>query len=179
MKLRLLLIPAIAVTATALGASPDSAHAESGDAQAQAAALLSRPHTPASLTSYERSSSAAVDAHASAAALLRGDSSGPSENVSARITASTVAPIALGAHAHAAALLRGSHISVGERLRATDTSEPLGEHPAVLVARTWDTRGIDPSTFIVAHPARLELLRASPTDSSAEGAGKLSMTLNK
>lgn len=43
-------------------------------------------------------------------------------------------------------------------------AEPLGEHPAVLVARTWSTRGIDPNTFIVAHPARLELRAAPPSE---------------
>jgi hypothetical protein len=43
-------------------------------------------------------------------------------------------------------------------------AQPLGEHPAVLVARTWSVRGIDPNTFIVAHPARLTLLAASPTE---------------
>lgn len=43
-------------------------------------------------------------------------------------------------------------------------ADTLGEHPAVLVARTWSTRGIDPNTFIVAHPARLGLLAASPTE---------------
>jgi hypothetical protein len=42
-------------------------------------------------------------------------------------------------------------------------AETLGEHPAVLVQRAWSTRGIDPNTFIVAHPARLPLLAASPT----------------
>jgi hypothetical protein len=43
-------------------------------------------------------------------------------------------------------------------------AETLGEHPAVLVSRTWSHRGIDPNTFIVAHPARLTLLAASPTE---------------
>ena len=43
-------------------------------------------------------------------------------------------------------------------------AETLGEHPSVIVARTWSARGIDPNTFIVAHPARLELLAASPTE---------------
>jgi hypothetical protein len=43
-------------------------------------------------------------------------------------------------------------------------ADALGEHPAVLVAKTWSTRGIDPNTFIVAHPARLTLLAASPTE---------------
>ena len=43
-------------------------------------------------------------------------------------------------------------------------AETLGEHPAVLVSKSWSTRGIDPNTFIVAHPARLTLLAASPTE---------------
>lgn len=42
-------------------------------------------------------------------------------------------------------------------------SAKLGDHPAVVVARTQAKRGIDPNTFIVAHPARLQLLAASPT----------------
>ena len=42
-------------------------------------------------------------------------------------------------------------------------AEPLGEHPAVLVARTWSNRGIDPNTFIVRHPAGPIWLNASPT----------------
>ena len=32
-------------------------------------------------------------------------------------------------------------------------AEPLGEHPAVLVSRSWNSRTIDPNTFIVLHPA--------------------------
>ena len=43
-------------------------------------------------------------------------------------------------------------------------AETLGEHPAVIVARTWSTRGIDPNTFIVLHPARPQFLAASPTE---------------
>jgi len=42
-------------------------------------------------------------------------------------------------------------------------AEPLGEHPAVLVARTWSSRGIDPNTFIVLHPAGHVWVNASPT----------------
>jgi hypothetical protein len=53
---------------------------------------------------------------------------------------------------------------LGASLAHPAIAEPLGEHPAVLVARTWSTRGIDPNTFIVAHPARLELLAAPPTE---------------
>jgi hypothetical protein len=40
----------------------------------------------------------------------------------------------------------------------------LGEHPAVIVARTWNDRGIDPNTFIVLHPAAPQFFAASPTD---------------
>ena len=42
-------------------------------------------------------------------------------------------------------------------------AESLGEHPAVLVARTWSSRGIDPNTFIVLHPAGPTWVNASPT----------------
>ena len=43
------------------------------------------------------------------------------------------------------------------------TAESLGEHPAVLVAKSWSTRGIDPNTFIVLHPAGPIWVNASPT----------------
>jgi hypothetical protein len=42
-------------------------------------------------------------------------------------------------------------------------AEPLGEHPAVVVARTWDHRGIDPNTFIVAPPASTQWVSGAPT----------------
>jgi len=42
-------------------------------------------------------------------------------------------------------------------------AESLGEHPAVLVARGWSSRGIDPNTFIVQHPAGHAWVNASPT----------------
>jgi hypothetical protein len=42
-------------------------------------------------------------------------------------------------------------------------AQSLGEHPAVLVARSWSSRGIDPNTFIVMHPAGPIWLSASPT----------------
>jgi hypothetical protein len=44
------------------------------------------------------------------------------------------------------------------------TAQSLGEHPAVLVARSWNSRGIDPNTFIVAHPAGVRWLSESPTE---------------
>lgn len=40
----------------------------------------------------------------------------------------------------------------------------LGDHPAVLVAKTWKERGIDPNTFIVLHPAGPIYLAASPSE---------------
>ena len=43
------------------------------------------------------------------------------------------------------------------------TAQSLGEHPAVVVTRTWNSRGIDPNTFIVRHPAGPVWLNASPT----------------
>lgn len=55
---------------------------------------------------------------------------------------------------------------------ADQSAEKLGEHPAVIVARTWSARGIDPNTFIVAHPARLQLLAASPSDKEQAVAAK-------
>ncbi|MFL6604847.1 MAG: hypothetical protein ACJ8R9_26420 [Steroidobacteraceae bacterium] len=41
-------------------------------------------------------------------------------------------------------------------------AERLGEHPAVVVARTWNNRGIDPNTFIVAHPASTRWVSEAP-----------------
>lgn len=49
-------------------------------------------------------------------------------------------------------------------------AEPLGEHPAVLVARAWTSRPIDPNTLIVAHPARLELLSEAPVTARSSAA---------
>jgi hypothetical protein len=101
----------------------------------------------------------ASDAHAQAAALLSGVRSGHGANTTANVTPSAVA---LDAHAQAAALLSGSR-SIATNAPISKTNERLGQHPAVLVAQKWSSRGIDPNTFIVAHPARLELLAAPPT----------------
>lgn len=46
-------------------------------------------------------------------------------------------------------------------------SAQLGDHPAVVVARTQAKRGIDPNTFIVAHPAGGRQLAASPSEPKA------------
>jgi len=42
-------------------------------------------------------------------------------------------------------------------------AETRGEHPAVLVSRSWSTRAIDPNTFIVQHPAGHTWVSESPT----------------
>jgi hypothetical protein len=51
-------------------------------------------------------------------------------------------------------------------------AETLGEHPAVIVARTWSTRGIDPNTFIVLHPAGPQFPAVSPTERDKATASK-------
>ena len=45
-------------------------------------------------------------------------------------------------------------------------SAQLGDHPAVVIARTAK-KGIDPNTFIVAHPAAVRQLAASPSEPQA------------
>jgi hypothetical protein len=168
---RRLLVPAILATATAL-AAPVNGHTETLDAQAQAAALLSGANAAKPIqtneSSYALSSSENGDAHASAAALLSGRAATTQARTSTRVAASADARTHLDAHAHAATLLRGSRITVEERSQSTRRSEASNDHPAVLVAKTWSARGIDPNTFIVGHPARLQLASASPTsDDSA------------
>ena len=46
--------------------------------------------------------------------------------------------------------------------------EKLGDHPAVTVAKAWKNRGIDPNTFIVAHPAGLKLTTSSPSENDTQ-----------
>jgi hypothetical protein len=107
MKSSVLRIAAIVAATAAFGVS-GSAFSESRDAQAQAAALLSRSHTPETVRTYEHAyapSSFAVDAHASAAALLSGRAGGQ-RAASAAMAATNVAKEPVDAHAHAAALLR-------------------------------------------------------------------------
>jgi hypothetical protein len=173
MKTRLL-FPVIVATAAAFGASA-SAQSEPTDAQAQARALLNRPlvsePSKAQEHRYTRSS-ATMDVHASAAALLSGRSSGSRASNSDHV-ASAVATKSLDAQAHAATLLRGSGIPVEEALRNTQISRQLEAHPAVRVAESWSTRAIDPNTFIVAHPARLQLLAASSTETPPASAGSV------
>jgi hypothetical protein len=41
-------------------------------------------------------------------------------------------------------------------------AEPLSDHPAVVVARTWNNRPIDTNTFIIAPPASTHWVDADP-----------------
>ena len=109
MKLRLFLIPAIFVTTAALADSP-TAVSTPGDAHAQAAALLSRPHTPATMR-LERSSAVpetAIDAHASAAALLSGHRVARRATVSSAVREPAYGQTPADAHSQAEALLSGT-----------------------------------------------------------------------
>jgi hypothetical protein len=56
-----------------------------------------------------------------------------------------------------------SALVLGAVLAQPASADSLGQHPAVLVAQKWQTRGIDPNTFIVLHPSGARLLAASPT----------------
>jgi len=51
-------------------------------------------------------------------------------------------------------------------------AQTLGEHPAVIAAREWNSRGIDPNTFIVLHPAATQFLAAAPTEKEKVAASK-------
>ncbi len=59
--------------------------------------------------------------------------------------------------------LMGGALALSAVLGQPASAENLGQHPAVLVAQKWETREIDPNTFIVLHPAGQRLLPASPT----------------
>ncbi|MGH8177513.1 MAG: hypothetical protein ACREV5_14730 [Steroidobacter sp.] len=173
MKSSLLLISAIVATTAGLSVSSNALSSQP-DAQAQAAALLRPSDTPVPESARDygngSSQSVAVDAHAHAAALLSGLRTGQAAKSSVRIDPSRAARTSPDAQAQAAALLSGARIIVVDTARITATSEKLGEHPAVVVAQTRSTRAIDPNTFIVAHPARLQLIAASPTEKLAQHA---------
>jgi hypothetical protein len=101
MKLPLFLLPAIFATTAALA-----------DAQTQAAALLNRPHTPVTMT-LERSSSlpeTAIDAQASAAALLSGHRIARPVAMSAAAREASSGDKPADAHSQAEALLNGTRI---------------------------------------------------------------------
>ena len=115
MKLRLFLIPAIFATTAALADSQTAVSQTPADAHAQAAALLSRPQTPATMK-LERSSSVsetAIDAHASAAALLSGHRIASQATVSSAVRQPSYGQMPADAHSQAAALLSGTRTVAG------------------------------------------------------------------
>jgi ribulose kinase len=117
MKSRLFLIPAIFVTTAALADSQTAVSAKPADAHTQAAALLSRPHTPVTMN-LERSSSVsgtAIDAHASAAALLSGHRVARQAIVSSAVREPLHGQTHADAHAQAAALVSGTRTAVPNR----------------------------------------------------------------
>ena len=120
MKLRLLLIPAIFATTAALADSQTAVSPKPADAHTQAAALLSRPHTPTTVK-LERSSlvsETAIDAHVSAAALLSGHRIARRATVSSAVREPSYGLTPADAHSQAAALLSGARTAAG-RLPAT------------------------------------------------------------
>ena len=127
MKLRLFLIPAIFATTAALADSHTAVPTKPADAHTQAAALLSRPHTPATMN-LEHSASVsatAIDAHASAAALLSGHRIARQATVSSAVREASYGQTTADAHSRAAALLSGTRTAAG-RLPA----RPVHDVPA-------------------------------------------------
>lgn len=154
MKSRVLLISAIVAATAGLSVTAQADH----DAQAQAAALLSSSYVVAPASTQAKSvQSVQGDAQAQAAALL--SSSNVTSPASARVE--SVQADRGDAQEQAATLLSGTRSTIQETARTSATTErQLGDHPAVVAARTL--RKVDPNTFLVAHPARLQLLAASP-----------------
>lgn len=115
MKSLLFLIPAIFATTAALADAQTAMLPKPADAHVQAAALLSRPHTPETMK-LERSSSVsemAIDAHASAAALLSGHRIGLQATASLAGGEPSYGRTSADAHAQAAALLSGTRTAAG------------------------------------------------------------------
>ena len=120
MKMRFLLIPAILATTGAL-ADTSSAFSDPTDAQARAAALLSRPHRPVTAVSLSNplpAESIKADAHARAAALL---SPQHAEGATTPVPVAQEMVVHVDAHEQAAALLSGSRIPREAQQRAQQT----------------------------------------------------------
>lgn len=124
MKSRLVVIPLILMTTAAIADNQRAPISGSPDAQAQAAALLS-PQTPRASKDGQKHSpsvvSPAMDAHASAAALLSGTRSAGTRNASAAIGQPSGTRLYGDAQAQAAALLGGSQSSKDSQLQAQRT----------------------------------------------------------
>jgi hypothetical protein len=124
MTSRLVVIPLILMTTAAIADSQRAPISGPADAQAHAAALLS-PHTSRTSKDGQRHApsvaSPAMDAHASAAALLSGTRSAGTRNASAAVGQPSGARIYGDAQAQAAALFRGSHSSTDSQLQTQRT----------------------------------------------------------
>jgi len=123
MKRHFLLIPMILATTAAIADAPP----QRADAQAQAAALLSRPHAYGAAKAEARfispsPVSAALDAHESAAVLLSGARPGHRSNTISAAAESPRARESADAHAQAAALLSGSRLAT-PRMKRTEGGE--------------------------------------------------------
>jgi hypothetical protein len=130
MKLHLLVLP-VFLTTTAAMAMGDTLSAPA-DAQAQAAALLSPPHTSGTSKAdgQKRSSlhvSPVMDAQSSAAALLSRPRTTGTATASVSAHPTSAARMAIDAQKQAAALLTGSRTSTQSRLRAQRTQNAV-EH---------------------------------------------------
>lgn len=112
MKRHLLLIPMILATTAAIADAQTTVPSSRGDAQAQAAALLSRSHafgvSKAEAPSLSPShTSVALDAQESAAALLSGVRAKNSVNAVSAVAKPSGSRASADAQAQAAALLKG------------------------------------------------------------------------
>jgi hypothetical protein len=127
MKRYPLLMPVILATTAALADTQAAAPSSRGDAQAQAAALLSRPHTSGGVKADEvrsRSSShtsTTADAQAQAAALLSGRRTGSQVKAFSSVVEPSGARTTVDAHAHARALLSGSRASTDAQVQTERT----------------------------------------------------------
>jgi hypothetical protein len=126
MKRYLFLMPVILVTTAAIADTQATAPSIRADAQAQAAALLSRPHT--SKADEVRSpspslTSATADAHAQAAALLSGLRTGSQVRAFPRVVELSGTRPSADAHAQAAALLSGSRVFTHSQVQAERTQD--------------------------------------------------------
>jgi len=127
MKRHLFLMPVILATTAAIADTQATAPSSRADAQAQAAALLSRPQTSTEVKADEMraSSSSAVsttaDAQAQAAALLGGRRTGNQVKALSSVVEASDAPASADAHAQAAALLSGYRASPHSRVETERT----------------------------------------------------------
>jgi hypothetical protein len=124
MKRHLLLMPVILATTAAIADTQATAPSSRADAQAQAAALLSRPHTSLGVKTDEvRSPSSSLvpttaDAQSQAALLLSGARPGSQVRAFPRVVEPTDARPSADAQAQAAALLSGSRASAHSQVQA-------------------------------------------------------------